>query len=133
MSRAVVALVAPSPERSRAERVVRRLLLVPEGARSGCEASAQRLFSTSILLSATRCLLSYVLLPLVAPLASAVAGVEPYIGIPVAVLALGFDVAGMRRFWIADHRWRWAMTVLYLAVMALVTVLLVGDVRRLAG
>lgn len=133
MSRAVATLGAPPAERTRAERVVRRVLRVPEGTRPGCAASAQRLFSTSILLSAARCLLSYVLLPIVTPLASAFAGVEPYVGIPVALLALGFDVAGMRRFWVADHRWRWAMTALYLAVMALVTVLLVSDVRRLAG
>jgi hypothetical protein len=47
------------------------------------------------------------------------------------VVALVFDVRGVRRFWLANHRWRWPITFIYLAVMALVTVLLVGDVIKL--
>jgi hypothetical protein len=83
-------------------------------------------------LSALRCLLSYVVFPIVTPLVGAAASVGPAIGLPIAVLALVFDVMGIRRFWLAGHRWRWAMTGIYVLVMALVTTLLVGDIIKLS-
>jgi hypothetical protein len=83
-------------------------------------------------LSGLRCLLSYVVLPFVLPLAGVATGAAPAIGVPIALLALVFDVRGIRRFWLADNSHRWAMTALYLAVMVLVTVLLVGDLVSLA-
>jgi len=89
--------------------------------------AAHRLFSTSILLSATRCLLGYVIFPIAAPALGAAAGFTPIIGIPLGLLALVFDVRGIRRFFVADHRWRWPITGLYLAVMVLVVILLVRD------
>lgn len=92
-----------------------------------------RLFSAAILLSATRCLLGYVVLPLAAPLAGATATLAPVIGIPVAGAALVFDVRAIRRFWLARHRWRWPMTALYVALMGMVVVLLAGDVSRLVS
>jgi membrane-bound metal-dependent hydrolase YbcI (DUF457 family) len=95
-------------------------------------ARAHRLFSTSILLSAARCLLGYVVFPIVSPALGAAAGVGPAVGIPLGVLALVFDVRGIRRFWLANHRYRWAITGLYLVVMVLVTVLLVKDLIRIS-
>jgi hypothetical protein len=53
------------------------------------------------------------------------------VGIPVGVAALVFDILGVRRFWLADHRQRWAFTAIYLAVASLVTVLLVIDIAHL--
>jgi hypothetical protein len=116
--------------RPRAERIVRRCLFVGE-ARPRSSADAQRLFSVAMVISGTRCLLSYIVLPFVAPALGAATGVEPYFGIPISIVALVFDVRGMRRFWIADHRYRWPMTVIYLAVMGLVTALLVSDIHHL--
>ncbi|HEY5272730.1 MAG TPA: hypothetical protein VIJ34_05795 [Acidimicrobiales bacterium] len=116
--------------RPRAERIVRRCLFVRE-ARPRSTAEAQRLFSVAMVISGTRCLLSYIVLPFLAPALGAATGIEPYFGIPISIIALVFDVRGMRRFWIADHRYRWPMTVIYLAVMGLVTALLVSDIHRL--
>jgi hypothetical protein len=131
-----VSTVAGSPglsSRSQADLVMRRLLRVPEArpARGATEA-AHRLFSAAILLSATRCLLGYVFLPIVAPALGAAAGFAPIVGIPLAVVALVFDVRGIRRFFVADHRWRWPITGLYLAVMVLVVILLVKDIAHIA-
>jgi hypothetical protein len=89
------------------------------------------MFSVSMLISAARCLLSYVVFPIVTPALGLATGVGPAIGIPIAVLALVFDVIGIRRFWIADHQWRWLMTGIYVAVMTLVSVLLVLDIVHL--
>ena len=111
---------------------MRRLLHVPAGPPRVTEDSAHRLFSASILLSAFRCTLSYVLLPIVTPIVGATAGVGPILGIPIAVVALVFDVRGIRRFWLVDHRYRWGITALYVAVMGMVTYLLVRDLLHLA-
>lgn len=104
---------------------MRSLLRIPERRPAASEDSAHRIFSVSILLSALRCLLTYIFLPIVTPLLGAATSVGPAIGIPLALVALVFDVLGIRRFWVADHRWRWAMTGVYAVVMAFVVALLV--------
>lgn len=111
---------------------MRRLLRVPDARRPSVrDEDAHRLFSVSILISAVRCLVGYVLFPLMGPVVGA-SGVTPFVGIPIGVLALVFDVRGIRRFWLADHRWRWPITGIYLAVMVLVTILLVRDFVHIA-
>jgi hypothetical protein len=116
----------------RSEVVMRRLLFVPEGPATVGESSAHRIFNVSIALSALRCLLSYVVFPIVTPLLGAAANVGPSIGIPIALVALVFDAIGIRRFWLAGHRWKWLMTAIYALVMALVTSLLIGDIIKLS-
>ncbi len=118
--------------RPAADRAMRRLLHVPERRPASADA-AHRIFSVGIVLSALRCLLTYIFLPILAPLLGVAGGVGPSVGIPLAVVALGFDVMGIRRFWLADHRWRWTMTVVYVLVMGLVVALLVGNLETLFG
>ena len=123
--------VATAP-RPAADGAVRRLLRIPDGP-AATEGAAQRAFSTSILVSATRCLLTYIVLPFAAPALGLAAGVGPAIGIPVGIVAIGCNVLTIRRFWAADHRWRWAYTAVSLSVIALLVVLLVDDVASLIG
>lgn len=114
--------------------VMRRILRIPEVNRGAAqEKKAERLFSLAILISALRCTLSYVILPFAIPLfgLGATVGVGPVIGIPLGAVALFYDVKGIRRFWIAEHRYRWQMTVIYLLVIALVTFLVVRDIIHL--
>jgi len=111
---------------------MRRLLRVPEGPPSADDASAHRIFSASILISALRCLLSYVVFPILLPLTGYAPGVGPAIGLPIGIVALVFDVRGIRRFWLADHRLRWQITAIYSAVIVLVLTLVIGDVVHLA-
>ena len=89
------------------------------------------IFSASMALSGTRCLLSYIVLPLLTPWLGALPFIGPAIGIPVGVLALVFDVRAMRRFFQADHRWRWLAAVVYLAVMVMVATLVFRDISHL--
>jgi hypothetical protein len=119
-------------QRSAADVSMRRLLRVPEGPARAREDDANRLFSASIVLSGLRCLLGYVIFPIVLPAVGVAAAVGPAIGLPVGLLALVFDVRGVRRFWLADHRWRWPITGLYVVVMTLVTALVIGDIVHLA-
>jgi hypothetical protein len=133
MSSPAAAVPAPSREgRSTADVAMRRLLRVPEQRPRPKERDVHRIFSASILVSALRCLLSYVVFPILAPAIGAAGGVGPAIGIPIALVALYFDAKGIRRFWLADHRYRWQITLLYLAVMALVLVLLGENLAQLA-
>lgn len=119
--------------RSSADQWMRRLLLVPTGPPTVNNESAQRMFSQSILISATRCLLTYVLLPIVAPLVGAATGIGPVVGIPLGLLAMTFDVMAVRRFWMADHRYRWLCTGVYVIIIAFLITLMVRDIVTLAG
>jgi hypothetical protein len=118
--------------RSPADESMRRLLRIRGDAPRRDDGSAQRLFSFSIVLSGLRCLLSYIIFPVVLPAVGLAAAVGPAIGIPVGVLALVFDVRGMRRFFVTEHRWRWWIAALYLAVMILVVSLIAIDLAHLA-
>ena len=122
-------VTAPRPA---ADAAVRRLLRIPEGPPAP-EGAAQRAFSTSILVSATRCLLTYIVLPFVAPALGLAAGVGPALGIPIGVVAIGCNILTIRRFWAADHRWRWAYTAIALTVIALLLVLMVEDILDLVA
>ncbi|MFP3901808.1 MAG: hypothetical protein ACLFXM_13215 [Acidimicrobiia bacterium] len=123
--------VATAP-RPAADVAVRRVLRIPDGP-AATEGAAQRAFSTSIAVSAVRCLLTYIVLPFVAPALGLAAGVGPALGIPIGLVAIAANVMTIRRFWAADHRWRWGYSAISLSVIALLVVLLVHDAAVLAG
>lgn len=113
---------------------VSRLLRVPEITTStDRSAEAQRAFSFAMVLSGLRCILSYLVFPILLPALGLgiTASVGAVIGIPVGVLALFFDIRGIRRFWVANYRYKWQMTVVYLAVIGLVSYLVIQDFVRL--
>jgi hypothetical protein len=120
-------------ERSSADRFMRRLLRISDRPAQVTDDQVNRIFETSILISATRCLLAYVVFPIFAPALYAATSWGPAIGLVVGVVALFFDVVSIRRFWKADHRWRWPMTAIYACVITLVTVLLVSDITHLVA
>jgi hypothetical protein len=132
VSTSAAAVPATTSSRSVADVRVRRLLRVPDEHPAVAERDVHRLFSASILISALRCLLTYVVFPVAAPAIGAAGGVAPAIGIPIALVALYFDARGIRRFWLADHQYRWPISALYLAVMVLVTILLAQNIAALA-
>jgi hypothetical protein len=123
----------PTVERPRADRFMRRLLRVPEERKPRPESDTHRIFGVSIVLSATRCLLSYIVLPIVLPAIGLAKGVGPYLGIPIGVLALYFDFLGIRRFWLADHHQRWMFSAIYAVVAAMVLTLVIVDLVDLLG
>ena len=111
---------------------MRRLLRIPDGHTATTDA-AQRAFSTSVLVSAVRCVLTYLVLPFLAPALGLAAGVGPAIGLPIEAVAIASNVMTIRRFWAADHRWRWAYTALAVTVIALLVVLMAEDITTLVG
>ncbi len=120
-------------DRSTADRLMRRMLRVPEERKPVPESDTHRIFGLSIVLSATRCLLSYIVLPIVLPFLGLARGVGPWLGIPIGVLALTFDYLGIRRFWLADHHQRWLFSAIYAVVGTMVLALLIIDIVDLVG
>ncbi len=95
------------------------------------EEAAQRTFSISIVVSAVRCLLTYVLLPFVTPFLGLASGVGPVLGIVIGLVAIAANVVSIRRFWRARHPWRKPVTVVHIGIIILVTVLIGIDVADL--
>ncbi len=124
---------APPVERSAADRFVRRLLFIKDRPAGVTNASAYSTFQRSMLISATRCTLTYVVFPIVLPGISILKGVGPVLGILIGTLALVCDTFTIRRFFAVDHKWRWHFSAIAFGIMCLLTVLLVQDVSHLIG
>ena len=108
---------------------MRRLLRLPSG--TDPSATAEKAFGTSILVSTVRCLLTYVLLPLLKPVIDLSGGVGPILGLIIGAVSATAIVYSMRRFWRADHRMRWAYTVVGGGILILLAVQAVGDITAL--
>jgi hypothetical protein len=108
---------------------MRRLLRAqPRGASSR---SAENVFTASIAVSTVRCLLTYVVLPLLKPVVDLSGGVGPVLGLLLGTVSAVAILASMRRFWAATHRWRWAYTAVGGAILVILAVQAVGDVAAL--
>ena len=112
-----------------ADAFMRRLLRVPN--RAAPDNAAESVFGASILLSTVRCLLTYVLLPILKPVVDLSGGVGPVLGLVLGTVSAVAIVAAMRRFWAASHRWRWGYTAIGGGILALLTVQAIGDVAAL--
>lgn len=93
----------------------------------------ERLFSKSIVVSGIRCLLAYIVLPFVTPFIGLAPGVGAGFGLVIGLVAIAANLFSIRRFWRADHRWKVPVTVLHVAVIGLLVVLVVNDIRELMG
>lgn len=120
-----------APHRSAADRAMRRLLRISDEQPRLREAELRSAFSRSIFVSATRCTLTYLVIPFLAPVLGVAAGVGPWIGVPLGSLAIVFNIKSIRRFWRADHRWRWTYTAIGTMVIALLVFLVTSDLVEL--
>jgi hypothetical protein len=109
-----------------ADSVMLRVLRLPEDT-SGTEAEARSAFQTSIFLSSIRCLLTYIVLPFIAPTFAFFATVARPLGVTVNIVAMVAIVSSMRRFWRVRHPQRWAYTSLGGVMFCFLTFLLVRD------
>jgi hypothetical protein len=120
-------------QRSRADQVVRSLLRIKERPAHLSEAQAYSTFQKSMLISATRCTLTYVIFPFVLPAIGLAARVGPLLGVIIGSIAITCDVFTVRRFFAVDHKWRWHFSAIALGVIGLLSVLLVQDIAHLVG
>jgi len=68
---------------------------------------SEQLFGRSIAISAARCLLTYVALPLLAPVFNLSGVYGPILGLVLGAVSMVAIVFSMRRFFAADHKYRW--------------------------
>ena len=129
----MVAAPALGAPRSRADRVMRRVLRLPADGPRATAAEAQKAFQTSVAVAAVRCIIMYILLPFVLPAIGIAAGVGPWIGLPIAVAAIVAVTMSIRRFWRADHSKRWHYTVVGGAVIGFMIYEIVKDLREILG
>ena len=103
------------------------------GEDAGTESGAERVFSKSVAISGIRCVLAYVIFPFVAPLIGIASDVGATVGVLIGVVAIAFNIASIRRFFKADHRYKWWASALNLAVIILLVVLFIVDSQTLLG
>ncbi len=109
--------------------------ILPPGERNSAteEAPAERVFSKSVVISGIRCLLTYVVFPFVAPIVGITSSVGAVVGVLIGIVAIVFNVLSIRRFFAADHPYKWWASAMNVAVIALLVVLFVVDSNTLLG
>jgi hypothetical protein len=112
---------------------MRRVLRLPPDGPRPSRAAAQQAFSRSVWISAARCLLTYIVLPVLGPIVGFSGRVGPVLGLAVGAVSMVAIVASIRRFFAADHRWRWRYTALGSSILGLLAVQSVIDIGELAG
>lgn len=89
--------------------------------RGVADVGAEKVFRASILVSAVRCTLAYVIFPFVAPLLGLAAGIEGTIGLVIGIVAIIANVYSIRRYWGTDYRWKVPLTVINVGMIGLVS------------
>ena len=95
--------------------------------------TATRTFSISMVISGVRCVLAYVVFPWLLPVLGVTRGVRPGVGLAIGTVAIGFNVWSIFRFWRADHRLKWLVVPINVAVIVLLLILVGFDVADLAS
>lgn len=117
-------------EHSAADRFMRRLLRV-KATDAKAVRDAHKAFRYSVVISGIRCLISYVLIPILVPLLSFAGVLAAPIGITLCAIAVVNGIVSVRRFWISDHRSRWMYTWFMAVVFVILAVALYADISRL--
>jgi hypothetical protein len=97
---------------------MRRLLRVEPSADAQSSREATRAMSSSIVISGLRCLLTYLVIPIAGPAFHLAGSVGRPLSIALCFLAAYFSVRSMRRFWVSNHRYRWAYSTFAFIVIA---------------
>ncbi len=138
MSAAADTTTTPSNDETRtqsnapSDRFMRRLLRLPEG-KTSTAAEARSAFQKSIVITAFRCIVMYLVLPFVLPIVGVASGVGPAIGLTIGILAIIAIIYSIRRFWRADHHKRWHYTIFATVIIGFLIYLSVKDIMDLTS
>lgn len=124
---------APAEERTSADRVMRRVLLLPADAPKQSIFGSESVFGKSIAISAVRCLITYVALPLLGPVIKLSSTVGPILGLVLGAVSMVAIWFSMRRFFAADHKWRWPYAAVGGGIFVLLIVAGIYDISTLAS
>jgi len=113
-------------ERSAIDRVVRQLLLIGD-------ASPRALFDLkgSMLIAGVRCTITYIIIPFGAPVVAWLGVLGTPLSLALSLVAIVMAISSLRRVWMADYRHRWPYTAFIVVAVALLAIVVVGDVRTL--
>jgi hypothetical protein len=92
---------------------------------------ARRSTTAAIVVSGIRCIITYLLIPVLAPVIGISEAASAPVTIALSVLAIVMGLTGVRRFWMADHRARWAYTIFIAGIVALLVVGIVLDLASM--
>lgn len=113
-----------------ADRAMRRLLgITGTDLRSG--EGAHKAFRVSVVISALRCVITYVAIPVLIPILSLAGWVAAPVGLVLCAIAAVNGVVSLRRFWRADHRHRWTYTAFITVVFVILAISTVTELSRL--
>jgi hypothetical protein len=116
---------------SPADRRMRAILRVGDQVDPGALLGAQKAMSKSIAVSAIRCTITYLLIPLLGSTVGLLDVFSAPLSIALCLFAGFMSIRSMRRFWIANHPKRWAYTAFASVVLLALTVGITVDVIRL--
>jgi hypothetical protein len=94
---------------------------------------AEKAFSNSVMLSAVRCLLTYIVLPWLLPAFGVAKGWGPVLGLVVSPIAIVFNVLSIRRFHRSGHKYRWPISAVNALIIVLLVVLVIRDLVDIAS
>lgn len=114
-----------------ADRRMRALLRVGDQVDPGALLGAQQAMSKSILVSAVRCTITYLLIPILGGAVGLFDVFGPVLSIALCLFAGFMSIRSMRRFWIANHPKRWAYTAFASVVLVALAIGITFDVVRL--
>lgn len=132
MSTQVNVSTATESRHSAADRFMRRLLRVSTTDKL-VVGDAHKAFRTSLVVSAIRCLVTYLVVPIAVPLISFAGVFAAPIGIALCIVAVVNGVISVRRFWVSDHKMKWLYTWFMVVVFLVLGVALYADISRLLG
>jgi len=110
---------------------MRRLLRLPVDAPKQSIMGTEGIFGKSIVISGIRCILTYIVLPLLAPIFSLSGASLPVVGLLLGTVSMVAIVISMRRFFAADHKYRWGYAAIGGAIFIMLIVAGIFDVTTL--
>jgi hypothetical protein len=119
------------PVRSTADRTMRRVLRLPVDAPKQSIMGAEGVFGKSIMVSGLRCTLTYIVLPLLAPIFNLSGASLPVIGLLLGAVSMVAIVISMRRFFAADHKYRWGYAAIGGAIFVMLIIAGIADISTL--
>lgn len=112
---------------------MRRILRIQGDPVPGAVFDARNKLRSSIIISGIRCIITYLLVPIVTPIIGFLGVLAAPLSIGLSVLAIVLGYNSLRRFWLADHRLRWRYTAFIAVVWALLLVGIGIDVANLVA
>ncbi len=94
---------------------------------------AHRAFRWAVVVSAVRCTIMYVIIPVLIPMLSVLGSMAAPINIGLCLVAMGNGWLGVRRFWRTDHRGKWGYTWFMALIYAISIWTIIHEIVKLVA